>query len=57
MPQAKTISIVSQAEAALKMAVKKVVKEHARTGTPLIVWKKGRVVKEWPSGSLKRKHG
>ena len=41
----KLSSIVSKAEAALKSAVHKVVKDHERTGEPLIVWKNGKVAK------------
>lgn len=41
----KVSSIVSKAERALKQAVHEVVKEHARTGEPLIVWKNGKVAK------------
>ncbi len=41
----KSSSIVSKAEAALKRAVHKVVKEHERTGEPLIVWKNGKVAR------------
>ena len=41
----KLSSIVSKAEMALKKAVHKVVKEHERTGEPLIVWKNGKVAK------------
>jgi hypothetical protein len=33
------------AEKALKSAVKKVVAEHKRIKLPLVVWKKGKVVK------------
>jgi hypothetical protein len=41
----KPSSIASKAEAALKKAVHKVVKEHERTGEPLIVWKNGKVAR------------
>jgi hypothetical protein len=55
MRHAKSVSIVSKAEAALKKAVQKVVREHAQTGLPLIVWKNGRVVRERPGRSRIKK--
>ena len=33
-----------KAELAMKVAVKKVVQEHRRTGRPLAIWKNGRAV-------------
>lgn len=37
--------IIRQAEKAMQIAVSKVVKEHRRRGAPLVVWRKGKVVK------------
>ena len=38
-------SLVSNAERALKEAVLKVVRDHKKTGDPVIVWRGGKVVK------------
>ena len=46
--RAKKVSISalsSKAEKALKVAVRQVVKEHKRTGQPIIVWRAGKVVR------------
>lgn len=48
-------SIVSKAEAALKKAVHKVVKEHKRTGEPLIVWKNGKVARISATQALRKR--
>lgn len=45
----KKMDLQDKAFAALKKAVKKVVKEHKKTGRPLIVWQNGRVVKLDPN--------
>jgi hypothetical protein len=37
-----------KAEKALRKAVEKVILEHQRTGDPLIIWEKGRVVRASP---------
>lgn len=34
-----------KAELALKAAIKDVIKDHKRTGLPLIIWRDGKVVK------------
>lgn len=46
--RAKKVSISalsSKAERALKSAVRQVVKEHKRTGHPVVVWRSGKVVR------------
>lgn len=46
--RAKKVSISalsSKAERALKSAVRQVVKEHKRTGQPIVVWRSGKVVR------------
>ncbi len=40
----KRMSLQDKAEAALKRAVREVVKRHKKTGQPLAVWRKNRVV-------------
>lgn len=47
-------SIVSNAEKALKEAVLKVIRDHKRTGDPVIVWRGGKVVKADPKKLLAR---
>ena len=37
--------LFSQAERALKSAIKKLIREHKRSGHPVIIWQNGRVVK------------
>ncbi len=37
-------SIVKKMEKALKTAVAKAIKDHRRTGDPIVVWKNGRIV-------------
>ena len=37
------IELHKKAEKAMRSAVRKVVEEHKRSGTPLVVWKNGRV--------------
>ena len=37
--------ILSQAERALKSAIRKLIREHKRSGHPVIIWQNGRVVK------------
>ena len=41
----KIISIAQKAEKALKIAVANAIEEHRRSGDPIVVWEKGRVVK------------
>ena len=48
------ISIVANAEKALKEAVLKVIKDHKQTGDPVIVWRGGKVVKADPKRLLAR---
>ena len=46
--RAKKVSVSalsSKAEKALKSAVRQVVKEHKRTGQPIVVWRSGKVVR------------
>ena len=46
--RAKKVSISalsSKAERALQSAVRQVVKEHKRTGKPVVVWRAGKVVR------------
>lgn len=38
-------SLQVKAEKALKEAVKEVIEEHRRSGRPLVIWRKGKVVK------------
>lgn len=38
-------SLASQAERALKQAVRHLIKEHQQTGQPVVVWRAGKVVK------------
>jgi len=40
----KRLSMQDKAELAMKVAVKKVVAEHKKTGRPLAIWKNGRAV-------------
>lgn len=44
----KRMSLQDKAEAALKKAVREVVEQHRKTGRPLAVWEKGRVVRISP---------
>ena len=37
--------LASKAEKALRQAVRQVIKEHQRTGQPIVVWERGKVVK------------
>lgn len=39
----KRMSLQDKAEAALRQAVRGVIKEHKKTGRPLAVWKDGKV--------------
>jgi hypothetical protein len=41
----KRLSLQDKAELALKVAVRKVVERHKKSGRPLAVWKNGRVVR------------
>ncbi len=41
----KRMSLHEKAFAAMKKAVKKVIEEHKESGQPLIVWRKGRIVR------------
>jgi hypothetical protein len=47
-------SVVSNAEKALKEAVIRVIRDHKKTGDPVIVWRGGRVVKANPKKLLAR---
>jgi len=40
----KRLSMQDKAEAAMKVAAKKVVAEHKKAGRPLAIWKNGRAV-------------
>ena len=40
----KRLSMQDKAEVAMKVAVRKVVADHKKTGRPLAIWKNGRVV-------------
>lgn len=40
----KRMSLQDKAEAALKEAVRNVIKQHKKTGRPLAVWQDGKVV-------------
>ncbi|MCX5667198.1 MAG: hypothetical protein NTY34_02665 [Candidatus Omnitrophica bacterium] len=44
----KRMSLQDKAEAALKMAVRKVVRRHKKTGRPLVVWQNGKTVRISP---------
>ena len=41
----KRLTVQDKAELALKAAIKGVVKEHKKTGRPLVVWEEGKVKK------------
>ena len=41
----KRMTILDKAEAAMKKAVKKVVAQHKKDGSPLAVWENGKVKK------------
>jgi hypothetical protein len=43
------LSLSQKAEKALKEAVRNVIKDHKRTGDPLLVWQNGKVVKISPN--------
>jgi fumarate hydratase class II len=43
------LSLSQKAEKALKEAVHNVIKDHKRTGDPLVVWQNGKVTKISPS--------
>jgi len=40
----KRLSMQDKAEVAMKVAVRKVVADHKKTGRPLAIWKNGRAV-------------
>lgn len=40
----KRLSLQDKAELAIKSAIREVVNTHKKTGRPLAIWKKGRVV-------------
>ena len=42
------LSLTQKAEKALKEAVRNVIKDHKRTGDPLLVWQNGKVAKIFP---------
>ena len=46
-------TLAQKAEKALKIAVAKAIEEHRRSGDPIVVWEKGRVVKI-PASRLSR---
>ena len=48
----KKSSLTAKAEAAFKQAARKVVEVAKQTGTPIIVWRDGRIVKI-PAGEFK----
>jgi hypothetical protein len=48
MKKRHSLTLSQKAEKALKEAVRNVVKEHKRTGDPLVVWQNGKVVKISP---------
>ena len=53
MPRGMSIALLqAKAEKALKKAVRKVVEEHKRAGSPLFIWREGKVVKV-PASALK----
>ncbi|MBN1114071.1 MAG: hypothetical protein JXA66_01895 [Oligoflexia bacterium] len=39
------LSLEDKAEQAMKQAIRKLVKEHKKSGLPLIIWENGKVVK------------
>lgn len=41
----KVPSIAQKAEKALQVAVAKTIEEHRRSGDPIVIWEKGKVVK------------
>jgi hypothetical protein len=45
MNNKKGLSLEDKAEQAMKQAIKKLVKEHKKSGKPMIVWENGKVVK------------
>lgn len=48
MKRSKSQSMGDKAETALKKAVRNVVKERAKSGTPLVVWVNGKAVRQRP---------
>ena len=44
----KKMTLQDKAEAALKKAVRGVIKQHKETGRPLAIWKNGKVVRISP---------
>lgn len=42
------MSIQDKAKAALKEAIRQLIKQHKKTGRPLIVWRNGRVARISP---------
>ena len=44
----KRMSLQDKAEAALKMAVRKVVQQHKKTGRTLAIWRDGKTVRVSP---------
>ncbi|MBD3271180.1 MAG: hypothetical protein GF384_01415 [Elusimicrobia bacterium] len=44
----KRMSLQDKAEAAMKRAIRELVKQHKKTGRPLYIWKNGRVAKISP---------
>lgn len=45
----KQLSIQDKAELAMKVAVRKVVADHKKTGRPLAIWKNGKAVNVSPN--------
>lgn len=43
------LSLSQKAEKALKEAVRNVIKDHKRTGDPILVWRNGKVAKISPN--------
>jgi len=45
-----------KAEKALKKAVFNVIRDHQRTGDPLVIWRNGKVVRVSATQLLRRRH-
>lgn len=45
----KKLSIQDKAELAMKVAIRKVVADHKKTGRPLAIWKNGKAVNVSPN--------
>ena len=51
----KPFELAYLAERALKEAVRETIRDHARTGDPLVIWQNGKVVHLPAKNALKRK--